>query len=131
MAIIQINAPSKNKKGEFVVGNGRRKFLVSLIQVDSNNVVPKFADDVEKAVSLWVPENDGIASSLDNLITSSKKDGKKVHLHATIARLLMDEPTPGNGDNADIRYQNLTVALDDSAPKKVLLVTPAPWEFPK
>jgi predicted GH43/DUF377 family glycosyl hydrolase len=42
----------------------------------------------------------------------------------------MDTPTPGNGANADIRYQNLTVTLDDQAPKELKFVSPAPWILP-
>ena len=48
MAIIQLNAPSVNKTTKaFVEGNGRRKFLATIVKTDPSNIVPAFADNVQ------------------------------------------------------------------------------------
>jgi len=137
MATIQVNAPSVNKTTKaFVEGNGRRKFLATIVKTDPANIVPSFADNVKSSVSVWIPlkasDNDGSsfnpAEQLTTLIQEIKKAGKgqRVHIDAVIRNFLMDEPTMGEND---IVYQNLTVTLDDSAAKSVSVVAPAPWSF--
>lgn len=137
MAIIQLNAPSVNKKTkEFVEGNGRRKFLATIVKTDPSNIVPAFADNVQKSVSVWIPLQanmaDGTAfnpaEQLTALIGKVKEAGKgqRVQLNGVIRNFVMDEPTKGEND---IVYQNLTVTLDDSAEKSVSVVAPAPWNF--
>lgn len=137
MAIIQLNAPSVNKKTkEFVEGNGRRKFLATIVKTDPSNIIPAFADNVQKSVSVWIPLQanmaDGTAfnpaDQLTALIGKVKEAGKgqRVQLNGVIRNFVMDEPTKGEND---IVYQNLTVTLDDSAEKSVMVVAPAPWNF--
>ena len=137
MAVIQINAPSINKTTKaFVEGNGRRKFLATIVTTDPSSIVPAFADKVQKSVSVWIPLKatmaDGVefspADQLTSLIAKVKQAGKgqRVQLHCVIRNFQMDEPTKGE---ADIVYQNLTVTLDDSAEKSVSVVAPAPWSF--
>lgn len=137
MAIIQLNAPSVNKTTKaFVEGNGRRKFLATIVKTDPSNIVPAFADNVQKSVSVWIPLQanmaDGTAfnpaDQLTALIGKVKQAGKgqRVQLNGVIRNFVMDEPTKGEND---IVYQNLTVTLDDSAEKSVMVVAPAPWNF--
>lgn len=137
MAVIQLNAPSVNKTTKaFVEGNGRRKFLATIVKTDPSNIVPAFADNVQKSVSVWIPLQanmaDGTAfnpaDQLTALIGKVKEAGKgqRVQLHGVIRNFVMDEPTKGEND---IVYQNLTVTLDDSAEKSVSVVAPAPWTF--
>ena len=137
MAIIQLNAPSVNKTAKaFVEGNGRRKFLATIVKTDPSNIVPAFADNVQKSVSVWIPLQanmaDGTAfnpaDQLTALIGKVKEAGKgqRVQLNGVIRNFVMDEPTKGEND---IVYQNLTVTLDDSAEKSVMVVAPAPWNF--
>lgn len=137
MAIIQLNAPSVNKTTKaFVEGNGRRKFLATIVKTDPSNIVPAFADNVQKSVSVWIPLQanmaDGTAfnpaEQLTALIGKVKEAGKgqRVQLNGVIRNFVMDEPTKGEND---IVYQNLTVTLDDSAEKSVSVVAPAPWNF--
>jgi hypothetical protein len=137
MAIIQLNAPSVNKTTKaFVEGNGRRKFLATIVKTDPSNIVPAFADNVQKSVSVWIPLQanmaDGTAfnpaDQLTALIGKVKEAGKgqRVQLNGVIRNFVMDEPTKGEND---IVYQNLTVTLDDSAEKSVMVVAPAPWNF--
>ena len=137
MAIIQLNAPSVNKTTKaFVEGNGRRKFLATIVKTDPSNIVPAFADNVQKSVSVWIPLQanmaDGTAINpadhLTALIGKVKEAGKgqRVQLNGVIRNFVMDEPTKGEND---IVYQNLTVTLDDSAEKSVMVVAPAPWNF--
>jgi len=137
MATIQLNAPSVNKTTKaFVEGNGRRKFLATIVKTDPSNIVPAFADNVQKSVSVWIPLQanmaDGTAfnpaDQLTALIGKVKEAGKgqRVQLNGVIRNFVMDEPTKGEND---IVYQNLTVTLDDSAEKSVMVVAPAPWNF--
>lgn len=137
MAIIQLNAPSVNKTTKaFVEGNGRRKFLATIVKTDPSNILPAFADNVQKSVSVWIPLQanmaDGTAfnpaDQLTALIGKVKEAGKgqRVQLNGVIRNFVMDEPTKGEND---IVYQNLTVTLDDSAEKSVMVVAPAPWNF--
>lgn len=147
MAIIQINAPSRNKKTKALVeGNGRRKFLVTINQVDDQTIVPSFADGVNKAVELWLPlvatqpvlDADGnptgettqvnpadrMVEALEKLAKEGK--GRRIRIHGKIARLIMNEPVAGEND---IVYQSLNVVLDDSVEKTVSIVAPAAWDF--
>lgn len=137
MAVIQLNAPSINKTTKaFVEGNGRRKFLATIVKTDPSSIVPAFADKVQKSVSVWIPLKanmaDGVefspADQLTSLIAQLKQAGKgqRVQLNCAIRNFQMDEPTKGE---ADIVYQNLTVTLDDSVEKSVSVVAPAPWSF--
>jgi hypothetical protein len=137
MATIQLNAPSVNKTTKaYVEGNGRRKFLATIVKTDPSNIVPAFADNVQKSVSVWIPLQanmaDGTAfnpaDQLTALIGKVKEAGKgqRVQLNGVIRNFVMDEPTKGEND---IVYQNLTVTLDDSAEKSVMVVAPAPWNF--
>jgi len=143
MAIIQLNAPSVNKTTKaFVEGNGRRKFLATIVKTDPSNIIPAFAANVQKSVSVWIPlkattvvnaetgETMEIAPAdqLTALIGKVKEAGKgqRVQLNGVIRNFVMDEPTKGEND---IVYQNLTVTLDDSAEKSVMVVAPAPWNF--
>ena len=140
MAVIQLNTASKNKEtGAFAEGNGRRKFLVSLIKTDSTDIVPMFANKASSnSVSVWIPLEasmpDGTkvnpAQQLTHLIEQVNKAGKgqRVHLNCAIRNFTMDEPTPGRIDPS-IVYQNLTVNLDDSVAKQVTVAAPAPWDI--
>ena len=120
----------------FVEGNGRRKFLATIVKTDPSSIVPAFADNVQKSVAVWIPLKatmaDGVefspADQLTALIGKVKQAGKgqRVQLHCAIRNFQMDEPTQGE---ADIVYQTLTVTLDDSAEKSVSVVAPAPWSF--
>lgn len=137
MAIIQINAPSVNKATQkFVEGNNRRKFLVTTVQFDDGTIQPAFADNVKRSTSTWIPTKafdaqgnesnpaDEITKALANLKKAGK--GERLHLHAVIRNLTMQEPVMGEND---IVYQDLTVTIDDSAPKRVITVAPAPWSI--
>lgn len=141
MATIQINAPSVNKTTKaFVEGNGRRKFLATIVKTDPSNIVPTFADNVESSVSVWIPtkatevtdsgETRSVnpAEQLTTLIKAVKDAGKgqRVQLNGVIRNFVMDEPVTGEND---IVYQNLTVTMDDSVEKSVSVVAPAPWSF--
>lgn len=137
MATIQLNAPSVNRTTKaFVEGNGRRKFLATIVKTDSANIVPSFADNVKSSVSVWIPTKavmaDGTsfnpAEQLTALIEKVKAAGKgqRVQVNGVIRNFVMDEPTTGEND---IVYQNLTVTLDDSVEKSVSVVAPAPWSF--
>lgn len=137
MATIQVNAPSVNKTTKaFVEGNGRRKFLATIVKTDPTSIVPSFADNVKSSVSVWIPlkasASDGSsfnpADQLTTLIQKVKEAGKgqRVHIDGVIRNFVMDEPTMGEND---IVYQNLTVTLDDSEKKSVSVVAPAPWSF--
>jgi len=137
MATIQLNAPSVNRTTKaFVEGNGRRKFLATIVKTDSANIVPSFADNVKSSVSVWIPTKavmaDGTsfnpAEQLTALIEKVKAAGKgqRVQVNGVIRNFVLDEPTTGEND---IVYQNLTVTLDDSVEKSVSVVAPAPWSF--
>jgi len=137
MATIQLNAPSVNRTTKaFVEGNGRRKFLATIVKTDSANIVPSFADNVKSSVSVWIPTKavmaDGTsfnpAEQLTALIEKVKAAGKgqRVQVNGVIRNFVLDEPTMGEND---IVYQNLTVTLDDSVEKSVSVVAPAPWSF--
>jgi len=137
MATIQLNAPSVNRTTKaFVEGNGRRKFLATIVKTDSANIVPSFADNVKSSVSVWIPTKavmaDGTsfnpAEQLTALIEKVKAAGRgqRVQINGVIRNFVLDEPTTGEND---IVYQNLTVTLDDSVEKSVSVVAPAPWSF--
>jgi len=137
MATIQLNAPSVNRTTKaFVEGNGRRKFLATIVKTDSANIVPSFADNVKSSVSVWIPTKavmaDGTsfnpAEQLTALIEKVKAAGRgqRVQINGVIRNFVLDEPTMGEND---IVYQNLTVTLDDSVEKSVSVVAPAPWSF--
>lgn len=142
MAVIQVNAVSTNKTGGFVEGNGRRKFLVSIVKTDPQTIMPDYADGVARSASMWVPlkatmvvnaeTNETVevnpAEQLSNLLEKLKqqKSPKRVHISGVIRNLQMSEPVKGK---EDIVYQDLTVTLDDSKEKQVNLVAPAPWNF--
>lgn len=143
MAIIQINAPSINKTTEaFVEGNGRRKFLATIVKSDPESIMPSYAEGVRKSVSVWIPlkattvvnEETGetaevnpaaqMTALLDNI--KNAQSGKRVQLHGVVRNFDMQEPYKGQ---EDIVYQDLTVVLDDAQPKSVRVVNPAPWYF--
>jgi len=137
MATIQLNAPSVNRTTKaFVEGNGRRKFLATIVKTDPANIVPMFADNVKSSVSVWIPTKavmaDGTsfnpAEQLTALIEKVKAAGRgqRVQINGVIRNFVLDEPTTGEND---IVYQNLTVTLDDSVEKSVSVVAPAPWSF--
>lgn len=142
MAIIQLNAPSTTKAGGFVEGNGRRKFLATIVKTDPQTIMPDYADGVARSVSTWIPLKATMvvnaqtgetveinpAEQLTNLLAKlrSEKSPKRVQVTGVIRNLQMSEPVKGK---EDIVYQDLTVTLDDSQEKQVNLVAPAPWNF--
>jgi len=137
VATIQINAPSVNKATQkFVEGNGRRKFLVSPVSYDQGTIQPSFADNVKRSNSVWIPTKAfdaqgnefNPADQVTTLLADLKKAGKgeRLHLHAVIRNLTMQEPVMGEND---IVYQDLTITIDDSAPKTITKVAPAPWSI--
>jgi hypothetical protein len=142
MAEIQVNAPSRNKTGEYVEGNGRRKFLVTFIKTDANTIMPDYAEGVNRSASLWIPLKSTMvvnektketvevnpAQQLCDILDELKKQNspKRVRVSGVIRSLQMSEPVKGK---EDIVYQDLTITLDDSQPKSVTLVAPAPWNF--
>jgi len=137
VATIQINAASVNKKtGHFVEGNGRRKFLVSIVKYDPETIQPSYEQNVRRSVSVWLPlkaENDKgheitLAENVTRALENLKKQGKgeRLHLNAVIRNLTMGEPAVGEND---IVYQDLTVTIDNSGPKSITKVAPAPWSI--
>lgn len=143
MAVIQVNAPSINQSTKsFVEGNGRRKFLVSIIKLDPENVMHAYAEGVRKSASVWIPlkattvDASGQAHEFNpaehltqKLIDlKAKGSGERVHMNVTIRSLEMSKPTPSPSDK-DIVYQDCTVNLDENQLKRFTVVAPAPWVF--
>lgn len=147
MAIININGVSTSKDGKFVEGgkngNVRRKFLVTVNTFDSDNIVPQFAEGVQKATVMWLPLVQNVtvtdpvtgiksvkvthpAEQLTTALAKLKGTGRRVQMHATIARLIMDEPTPGQND---LVWQTMTAQIDDNKPKRFDVVEATEYEF--
>lgn len=147
MAIITINAVS-TKDGKPVEGgnNGviRRKFLVNIKKFDDQNLVPQFAEGVQKATAMWIPLVQKVtvtdpvtgiksvkethpAEQLTTLLSKLKGTGRRVQLHATIASLSVDTPTKGK---EDLVWQTMTAQIDDQQPKRFEVVESSEFEFP-
>lgn len=104
--------------------------------------MPAYAEGVRKSVSVWIPlkattvvneetsETAEVnpAAQMTALLENIKnaQSGKRVQLHGVVRNFDMQEPAKGQ---EDIVYQDLTVVLDDSQPKSVRVVNPAPWHF--